>query len=342
MNKEFFDALDLLEKEKKIPKDLMLEKVEAALVAAYKRDQDGNSNVRVVLDPVKKDVKLYKQLEVVEVVEDPATQISLEDAKALSKKHKLGGVVEIEIKPKNFRRNSAHKAKQVIIQAIRDVERGRERTEYESKIGNVITAVVNRVDPDTGNALIDTGTSFIMLVKNEQIPGEELMVGDHIKVYVTEINKENRGPMVVLSRTHPGLVEKLFELNIPEIQDGVVTIRGISREAGSRTKLAVESSDPNIDPVGSCIGNRGSRINDIVDELCGEKIDVIKYSDIPEDYIRAALSPAEVDSVIIDEENVARVTVDPDQLSLAIGREGQNARLAARLTGYKIDIKPEG
>ena len=340
MNKEFFDALDALEKEKKIPKDLMLEKVEAALVAAYKRDQD-SSNVRVVLDPVKKDVKLFKVLDIVEDVEDPKTQISLEDAKAISKKNKLGGVVEIEIKPKNFRRNSAHKAKQVIIQAIRDVERGRERTEYESKIGNVITAIVNRVDPDSGNVLIDTGTGFITLIKSEQIPGERFEVGDHVKVYVTEINKENRGPMVILSRTHPGLVEKLFELNIPEIQDGTVTIKGISREAGSRTKIAVESSDPNIDPVGSCIGNRGARINDIVDELCGEKIDVIKFSEEPEEFIRAALSPAEVNSVFIDEENVARVAVDPDQLSLAIGREGQNARLAARLTGYKIDIKPE-
>ena len=341
MNKEFFDALDLLEKEKGIPKELMLEKVETALVAAYKRDQDGNSNVRVVLDPVKKDVKLYKQQEVVEVVEDPKTQISLEDAKAISKKHKLGGIVETEIKPKNFRRNSAHKAKQVIIQAIRDGERGRERSAYESKIGNVITALVNRVDPDNGNILLDTGTSFVTLVRNEQIPGERFEVGDHIKVYVTEVNKETRGPMVILSRTHPGLVEKLFELNIPEIQDGTVTIQGISREAGSRTKIAVESSDENIDPVGSCIGNRGARINDIVDELCGEKIDVIKFSEEPEEFIRAALAPAEVNSVVIDDENVARVTVDPDQLSLAIGREGQNARLAARLTGYKIDIKPE-
>ncbi|MBR6515133.1 MAG: transcription termination/antitermination protein NusA [Clostridia bacterium] len=339
MNTEFFNALELLEKEKGIPAEYMIERVEAALISAFKREEGGNSNVRVVLDPVKKDVRVYKQMDIVEEVEDEATQITLEAAHKLSKRYKLGGVAEIEMKPKNFRRLSAQTAKQVIIQGIREAERGMMIKEYESKREEIITATVQKIDPTTGNITLDTGTSFATLIKSEQIPGETFVPGDHIKVFVMEVRKESRGPLVNLSRTHPGMVKRLFELEVPEIQDGTVVIKGVIREAGSRTKMAVESRDADVDPIGACIGNRGMRIAGIVDELRGEKIDIIKYSDDPCEFIREALSPAQVREVIIDGERSARVIVDSDQLSLAIGKEGQNARLAARLTGFKIDIK---
>ncbi|MBQ4561589.1 MAG: transcription termination/antitermination protein NusA [Clostridia bacterium] len=339
MNTEFFNALELLEKEKGIPAEYMIERVEAALISAFKREEGGNSNVRVVLDPVKKDVRVYKQMDIVEEVEDEATQLTLEQAHKISKRYKLGGVAEIEMKPKNFRRLSAQTAKQVIIQGIREAERGMMIKEYESKREEIITAQVQKVDPTTGNITLDTGTSFATLIKSEQIPGETFQPGDHIKVFVMEVHKESRGPLVNLSRTHPGMVKRLFELEVPEIQDGIVVIKGVIREAGSRTKMAVESRDADVDPIGACIGNRGMRIAGIVDELRGEKIDIIKYSDDPCEFIREALSPAQVREVIIDGERSARVIVDADQLSLAIGKEGQNARLAARLTGFKIDIK---
>ncbi len=341
MNSEFFAALDLLEKEKGIPKDYMLERVEAALISAYKRDQGGNSNVKVVMDEVKKDIRVYQQKEIVEVVEDEATQISLEAAKKMSKRNVLGGTVDIELKPKNFRRLSAQTAKQVIIQGIREAERGMMIKEYESKKEEIITAVVQKIDPITGNVTVDTGTSIATLLKSEQIPGESFTEGDHVKVFVMEVKKETRGPIVTLSRTHPGLVKRLFELEVPEIQDGTVVIMGVTREAGSRTKLAVMSREENVDPIGACIGNKGFRIAGIVDELGGEKIDVIKYSETPEEFIRAALAPATVRDVMIEDERSCRVIVDSDQLSLAIGKEGQNARLAARLTGFKIDIKTQ-
>ncbi len=341
MNSEFFAALDLLEKEKGIPKDYMLGRVEAALISAYKRDQGGNSNVKIVMDEVKKDIRVYQQKEIVEVVEDETTQISLEAAKKMSKRNVLGGVVDIELKPKNFRRLSAQTAKQVIIQGIREAERGMMIKEYESKKEEIITAVVQKIDPLTGNVTVDTGTSIATLLKSEQIPGESFTEGEHVKVFVMEVKKETRGPIVTLSRTHPGLVKRLFELEVPEIQDGTVVIMGVTREAGSRTKLAVMSREENVDPIGACIGNKGFRIAGIVDELCGEKIDVIKYSDMPEEFIRAALAPATVRDVIVEDERSCRVIVDSDQLSLAIGKEGQNARLAARLTGFKIDIKTQ-
>ena len=341
MNTEFFNALDALEKERGIPKEYMLERVEAALISAYKKDSGGNSNVRVVLDPVKKDVKVYRVRNIVETVEDPETEISLDDAKKLSRRYTLGGVVETEVKTKNFGRISAQTAKQVIIQGIREAERSMMIREYESKKEEVITATVVKIDPQNGNVIVDTGTSEAVLLKGEQIPGEEFEVGEHVKVFVMEVKNELKGPIVTLSRTHFGLVKRLFELEVPEIQDGTVIIKGIAREAGSRTKIAVESRDENVDPVGACIGNRGSRISSILGELRGEKIDVVKYSDVPEEYISAALSPAAVKSVSLDGERSCRVLVAPDQLSLAIGQEGQNARLAAKLTGYKIDIKTE-
>ena len=392
MNAEFFKALDLLEKEKGIPKQYMIEKVEAALLSAFKKD-NGYANVRIVLDPVKKDVRVYKQLTVVDpeaeeeipeefysdealddeefenqaeddeeaelydddVLEEDEiisekktrkhifnerTEISLEDARKISGKYNLGDIVEIEVKPKNFGRISAQTAKQVIIQGIREAERDIMMREYESKKEEIVTAIVSRVDPVTGNAVLELGKNEVTLFKNEQIPGEILKEGDSIKVYVTVVKKETKGPTIVLSRKHPGLVKRLFELEVPEIQDGTVIIKAISREAGSRTKIAVYSRDTNVDPIGSCIGPKGIRKNNITNEIKGEKIDIIKYSEIPEEFIRAALSPAQVVSVTETGERSCYVLVEDDQLSLAIGKEGQNARLAARLTGYnKIDIK---
>ena len=341
MNTEFFNALDILEKEKGISKEYMLEKVEAALVAAFKRDNNGNSNVRVVMDPVKKDVKVYSVKNIVEEVLDPETEISLEEARAINRRHVLGGVVETEIKTKNFGRISAQTAKQVIIQGIREAERSMAVKAYESKKEEIISAVVTKVDPTNGNIVVDTGTSETVLLKSEQIPGETFTVGDHMKVFVMEVKNELKGPIVTLSRSNPNFVKRLFELEIPEIADGTVVIHNVSREPGSRTKISVSSRNADVDAVGACIGAGGRRISEIVSELGGEKIDIVNYSEIPEDYVRAALSPANVKSVMLEGERSCRVIVAPDQLSLAIGKEGQNARLAARLTGFKIDIKTE-
>ena len=406
MNKEFFKALDLLEKQKNIPKEYMLSKVEAALQSAFKKD-NGYSNVRVVLDPVKQDVKVYKQLLVVdpegwdeiplkpelsdeeaegveeypeEILEEEypedvdldedfwdeedenvkyeydeegnivkklrkhvfneKTEITLEQAREIKKGYNLGDIVEIEVKTKNFCRISAQTAKQVIIQGIREAERDIMVKEYEGKKDEIVTAIVSRVDPVTGNAVLQLGKNEVTLFKNEQIPGERLVEGDKVKVYVTVVKKETKGPSIVLSRKHPGLVKRLFELEVPEIQDGTVIIKSISREAGSRTKIAVYSRDDNVDPIGSCIGPKGIRKNNITAEIKGEKIDIIKYSENAEEFIRASLSPAQVVSVRETGERSCYVLVEDDQLSLAIGKEGQNARLAARLTGFnKIDIK---
>lgn len=341
MNKEFFAALDMLEKEKGIPKEYMFEKIEAALVSAFKKEYGTNTNVRIVIDPVKEDVRVYSCKEVVETVEEPETQISLEEAKKISKKYTLGSSVETEVKPKNFRRLSAGAAKSVIIQGIREGERKAIQQAYENQKDEIITATVSKINHETGAVVIETENGNAVLLKSEQIPGEQFEVGERIKVYVIQVNKEAKGPLVTLSRTHAGLVKRMFELEIPEIADGIVIIKGISREAGSRTKIAVYSRDPEVDAVGACIGAHGMRINAILDELDGEKIDIIKYSEEPEEYIAAALSPAVVRSVEMTGERSSRVVVDADQLSLAIGKEGQNVRLAARLTGFKIDIKAE-
>ena len=341
MNKEFFVALELLEKEKGIAKEYMLEKVEAALVQAFKKEYGNNTNVRVLLDPVKQDVKVYQQKTVVEEVEFPETEISLEDAKKLSKRHTVGKVVEFEVKTKDFRRLSAGAAKSVIIQGIREGERKAAQQAYENKKEEIITATVSKIDFENGNAVLDTGNGNAVLLKSEQIPGEEYEVGQRIKVFVMEVNKELKGPLVTLSRVHQGLVRRMFELEVPEITDGVVMIKGVAREAGSRTKIAVYSRDEDVDAVGACIGNHGMRIQEIVRELRGEKIDIIEYSENIEEYVAAALAPAEVKSVTFTGERSCKVVVDADQLSLAIGKEGQNARLAARLTGMKIDIKTE-
>ena len=342
MNAEFFNALDLLEKEKGIPKDYMIAKIEAALANSCRKEVGATALVRVQLDPVKQDLKVYQQRTVVadgEVV-DPKSQIALSDAKALSRRHKLGGVVENELKMKTFRRISASTGKQMIIQAIRDAERERQTREYEEKKEEIITAIVDKVDNSTGNLILDTGTGYATLLKADQIPGEIHDVGDRIKVFISEVKSgEMRGPLVTLSRIHPNFVKRLFELEIPEIQDGTIVIKGISREAGSRTKIAVESRDENVDAIGSCIGKNGMRISAILKELDNEKIDIIRYSENLTEYVAEALSPAKTISVELEAERSCRVIVAPEQLSLAIGKEGQNAKLAARLTGCKIDIK---
>ena len=340
MNADIFNALELLEKEG-IPQSYMIEKIEQALTSAFKKEYGPTALMRVYMDMTKKKIKAYLQKEVVEVVEDPVCQISLEDAKAISKKYKLGMMVEREVKTDAFRRTSAAAAKSVIIQGIREGKRQAMQEAYENKKEEIITVTVSKIDRENGDVMLelDQGTNWLPYA--EQIPHEHLTVGQKIKVFLTEINHEAKGPVISLSRVHPKLVWRLFELEVPEIQDGIVIIRGVSREAGSRSKIAVYSRDPDVDAVGACIGNRNMRIDSIISELNGEKIDIVKYSETPEEYIAAALAPATVNSVTMVGERACRVTVDPDQLSLAIGREGQNVRLAARLTGYKIDIKAE-
>lgn len=341
MNSEFFGALEQLEKEKGIPQEYMIEKIKAALLSAFKKEYGNNTLMRVDYDPEKRKMKVFQQWEVVEEVIDPTYQITLDTAKTISKRSKLGQVVEKEVKTETFHRLSAAAAKSVIIQGIREGERLAQQLAYENKKEEIMTATVEKVDRETGNALLQLDQGTNMLNAADQIPGEELVVGQKIKVYVTEINRDSRGPVVSLSRVHPKMVWRLFELEVPEIQEGLVIIKGVSREAGSRTKIAVYSRDPDVDALGACIGTRNMRIDAVIRELDGEKIDIVNYSETPEEYIASALAPATVQAVEMTGERSCRVTVDPAQLSLAIGREGQNVRLAARLTGYKIDIKAE-
>ena len=343
---EIFAALALLEKERGIPQNFMLGKIIQALTTAYKRDHEGVENVIVDVDEVKKDLKMYVQKEIVEEVEFPGTQISLEEARKISAKYELGGVVNIPVNNVEFGRIAAGNGKQVIIQGLREAEHGMVYDEFNSKQHEILTGTVMRIDPRTGNVILRIGTgnesTEAVLTTGEQVAGEELREGQLVKVYLVEVRRTTRGPQVLISRTHPGLVNRLFELEVPEIYDGTVEIRSVAREAGNRTKMAVWSEDENVDPIGACIGPRGQRVNAIVDELRGEKIDIIRWSEDPAQFIAAALAPADVVNVILaDEGKSCRVIVPDDQLSLAIGKEGQNARLAARLTGYKIDIKPE-
>ena len=342
MNADFFTALDLLEKENGISKEYMISQIELALANACRREVGPTTVIRVQLDPVKKDMRVFQQRTVVpdgEVFDDNC-EIGYTAAKALSRRHKLGGIVETELKTKDFRRLSAQAGKQMIVQAIRTAERERQTREYEEKREEIITAIVDKVDTTNGNLILDTGTGYATLLHEEQIPGETYDVGDRIKVFVSEVKSgETRGPIVTLSRVHPHFVKRLFELEVPEIADGTIVIKGVAREAGSRTKIAVYSTDENVEAVGSCIGKNSMRINAILAELSGEKVDVIKYSEDTCEYVAAALAPAKVLDVYLEDERTCRVTVAPDQLSLAIGREGQNAKLVARLTGCKIDIK---
>ena len=345
--KEFFAAISLIEKEKGIPKSYMIEKITQALVSAYKRDHEGvGDNVVVDCNEETGEVRMYVKKDVVETVDNPATELSLEEAREKLPRAELGDVIRIEIKTRNFGRIAAQTARQVIIQGMREAERGMIYDEFSAKEHEILTGVVTRIDPRSGAASIriTSGGEFTdaFLAIGEQVKGESVTEGERLKVYVVEVRRSTRGPQVMISRTHPGLVKRLFELEVPEIYDGTVEVKSIAREAGSRTKIAVWSEDPNVDPIGACVGPRGQRVNNIVEELHGEKMDIIKYSEDPAEYVAAALAPADVISVTVEEEGKScRVIVPDDQLSLAIGKEGQNARLAARLTGWKIDIKPE-
>ena len=342
---EIFAALAMLEKERGISQTFMMDKIVQAVITAYKRDHEGVENVIVDVDEAKRDLKMFVQKEVVEEVEFPGTQISLEEARAKFRNAELGDIVNIPVDSMEFGRIAAGNGKQVIIQGLREAERGMVYDEYNSKQHEILTGVVSRIDNNGGIHLrIGSGNEATeaMLSSGEQIKGETLVEGQHVKVYVVEVRRGTRGAQVMISRTHPGLVKRLFELEVPEIFDGTVEVKSIAREAGSRTKMAVWSHDESVDPIGACVGPAGQRVGNIVEELRGEKIDIIKYSEDPAQFIAAALAPADVvDVMLSDEGKACRVIVPDDQLSLAIGKEGQNARLAARLTGYKIDIKPE-
>ncbi|MCD7829328.1 MAG: transcription termination factor NusA [Clostridiales bacterium] len=343
--KDFFLALDMLEQERGISKDYMLEKITQALVTAYKRDHEGiGDNLVVLADEERNSIRMIIKREVVEEVDNPDTEISLEEVRRSLPNAQVGDVVSKELKTKNFGRIAAQTARQVIIQGIREAERNMVFDEFQTKEKEILTGVVSRTDPRTGGIYVKLAsgdkTTEALLSTGEQVRGETYTEGQRLKVYVVEVRKGTRGTQVVISRTHHGLVRRLFELEVPELFDGTVEVKSIAREAGSRTKMAVWSSDPEIDPIGACVGTRGARVNAVVEELNGEKVDIIKYSDDPAAYIAAALAPADVVSVDAQpEQKTCRVVVPDDQLSLAIGKEGQNARLAARLTGYKIDIK---
>ena len=345
---EIFAALAMLEKERGIPQTFMMDKIIQAVTTAYKRDHKDVENVIVDVDEEHQRLKMYVQKNVVaeEDYVDPFNEIPVEEAKTISARYEIGDVVNIPVDNTEFGRIAAGNGKQVIIQGLREAERGMVYDEFNSKQHEILTGVVTRIDPRT-NAVslrIGTGTESTeaLLLSGEQVPGEELVEGQHVKVYVVDVRRSTRGPQILISRTHPGLVKRLFELEVPEIYDGTVEVKSIAREAGSRTKMAVWSADENVDPIGACGGPKGQRVAAIVDELRGEKIDIIKWSEDPAQFIAAALAPSDVVDVMMAEEGKAcRVIVPDDQLSLAIGKEGQNARLAARLTGYKIDIKPE-
>ncbi len=348
MNAEFFDAIDDIEKEKGIPKAYMQEKITQALVAAYKRDNPGvgnGDNILVEWDEKKKKIRMLVQKLVVETVENDAVEISKEAARDIDAAMDIDDMISFEVKTKDFGRIAAQTAKQVIIQGIREAERGMVFQEFTSKEHEILSGQVTRIDPRGGVMISLTGKgekTEALLAQGEQIAGETLKEGDRVRVYVVEVRRQPRGPQVLISRTHPGLVKRLFEMEVPEIADGTVEIRSISREAGSRTKMAVWSNDPNVDPIGACVGPRGARVGAVVEELKGEKVDIVKYSDDAASFVSAALAPSTVISVEVLEGNKScRVTVPFDQLSLAIGKEGQNARLAAKLTGMKIDIKAE-
>ena len=345
---EIFAALAMLEKERGIPQTFMMDKIIQAVTTAYKRDHKDVENVIVDVDEEHQRLKMYVQKNVVaeEDYVDPFNEIPVEEAKTISARYEIGDVVNIPVDNTEFGRIAAGNGKQGIIQGLREAERGMVYDEFNSKQHEILTGVVTRIDPRT-NAVslrIGTGTESTeaLLLSGEQVPGEELVEGQHVKVYVVDVRRSTRGPQILISRTHPGLVKRLFELEVPEIYDGTVEVKSIAREAGSRTKMAVWSADENVDPIGACVGPKGQRVTAIVDELRGEKIDIIKWSEDPAQFIAAALAPSDVVDVMMAEEGKAcRVIVPDDQLSLAIGKEGQNARLAARLTGYKIDIKPE-
>ena len=344
-NNEFFEALSMLEHERGITAEYLIEKIKAAIIIAVKKNYEvEEDHVKVDIDPAagRFDVALIQDVVADEDWYDEHSEIGITEAQKIRKTYEVGDRIITPLKTKDFGRIAAQTAKHVIRQGIREAERSQQLSEIQSRAHDIVQATVTRVDPEKGIVALDLGKGGeAILPRNEQVPGEVYTEGQMLQVYIVDVVASERGPRVMISRTHPGLVKRLFELEVPEIYDGTVEIRSIAREAGSRTKMAVWSNDENVDPIGACVGPHGQRVNSIVEELRGEKIDIIKYSDDPAEYIAAALAPADVVDVRLAEEGKAcRVIVPDDQLSLAIGKEGQNARLAARLTGYKIDIKP--
>ena len=342
--KEFLQTLKELAYEKGIDEERLFETIEVALISAYRRNfnlAQNVQNVRIVLSRETGAFHVFAIKKVVEEVENDITEISLAQARAISPDYAVDDVVEIEMTPANFGRIAAQTAKQVVMQRLREAERDIVYKEYENRESNIVTGIVQRVEGR--NVFVDIGRAEALLMATEQMPTEEYNYGDTLRAYIIEVKKDtSRGPQIILSRTHPGLLKKLFELQVPEIQEGVVEIKSIAREAGSRSKVAVYSSEERVDPIGACVGPHYMRVQAVVDELAGEKIDIVKWSDDPATYIANSLNPAKVISVAVNEaEKVSRVIVPDYQLSLAIGKEGQNARLAAKLTGWKIDIKSE-
>lgn len=343
MNKEFFEALQLLEKENGISGELLIEKIRQGVLKAIKKDYPDCENINIVIDPEKNKFEMKILKTVVAGEPETANEINIDEALTIDKKSRIGGVCEIKLSTAQFGRVAAQSAKQSIRHDIKEFEKEHLIAQFQDKVNECVSATVQKVEPGTGNAVLKIEKNEVYLLRNEQIPGEILRSGDIIKVYVVGIVNPEKKPALKISRTHKDLVKRLFELEVPEIYDGTVEVKSISREAGSRSKIAVYSKDKNVDAVGACIGPRRSRITNIVDELHGEKIDIIPYSEDDAEFIARALAPAEVISVAVSEEtpNTCTVVVPNNQLSLAIGNKGQNAKLAARLTGYKIDITPE-
>ncbi len=342
-NAEFFEALRLMEEERGIPQQFIAEKIADAIIVAARKDYGGSDIVSCVIDTENKIFDIIARKEIVDEVEDSFTQISKEDAAAIDPNSLEQGFVEIKLDPKKFGRVVAQNSKNNFRQGVREAERGQTLAEFQSHNRELVTAIVQKIDPKTGNAILTIGHNEATLPKAEQVPDELLKEGDHIKVYVVDVKETEKGARIMLSRTHPGIVKRLFETEVPEIFDGTVEIKSISRQAGSRTKIAVWSADEQIDAIGTCIGPKGARVNKIVEELAGEKIDIVKYSEDPVQFVSEALSPAKVVSVEIlsEDPKTCKVSVPEAQLSLAIGNKGQNVRLAAKLTGWKIDIHPE-
>lgn len=340
MNKEFLTALDLLEKEKGIKKEILIEAMETALMTAYKKDYNPICDVVAKVSPETGDARVYLKKTVTEEIEDPDMQIDFMSAKAISKSAEIGGEILIDVTPKTFGRIAAQNARGIVVQKIREVERGMTVSEFTEKTGSLVTGIVER--NEKGNIMVSIGRTEAVLTPQEQIPTESYSHGDKIKIYIVQVKIIGKAPQIIISRSHPNLIRCLFEQEVPEIADGTIEIKAIAREPGARTKIAVFSNDPNVEAVGSCIGQKNMRIDNILDELKGEKIDIVTYSEDIQEYVKSALSPATVTSCeVSEEEKICYVKVNKDQLSLAIGKEGQNARLAAKLTGYKIDIKPQ-
>lgn len=346
MNTEFMQALDELVRDRGIDKDVLLETIEQALTSAYKKNFGSAQNVRIDMNRETGDIKVYSQRVVVDESDlyDNFLEIELSEAREINQSYELGDIIEHEVTPKDFGRIAAQTAKQIVVQKIREAEREMTYNEFLEKQDELVTGEISRTSSRDGKQIVfvQIGKGEGVLLQSEQIRGEDYRIGSNMKFYVLEVNKTNKNPQILLSRSNAGLVKRLFEMEVPEIQEGIVHIKSISREAGSRTKMAVKSIDDKIDPIGACVGTQGARVRNIVDELGDEKIDIVKYSDDPSTFIEAALSPSKVTKVFVDEANKSAIVIVPDyQLSLAIGKEGQNARLAARLTNWKIDIKPE-